>query len=216
MEKYRDDLKKEKAARMKKERQEQVDGNRQFREEEMRKKRQEEKSMMNQIKEELERERKQTEDEKLQKKLHMNKILVQSEEERRIKAQKAKEDSQAEMDRCRAFNRALDEKDEAKRKEAEAKSDEQKRNLLKMKAIIEAQTKDSGEQNEKLAAMQKAEADARAQAILQHREDRLKDMRQQNQAFLIHQMEENKMRKQQEADLNEVHAMILGAENRAF
>merc|ERR1712070_247050 len=129
-------------------------------------------------------------EDKLQRKMYMNKVVQESEEERRIMAQKRKDDSKAEMDRVRSFNRALDDKDEAKRKEAEAKDQEQKRNLLKMKKFLEAQAKDSGQANEMLAAEQKREADGRAMAIMQHREDKLKEMRQENQAFLLKQMEE--------------------------
>lgn len=216
MEKVRDEQRREKAARMKKEREEQVQSDRQTRDEQLRKKKEEEKDLMNKIAIELEKEKQKIEDAKMQKKMYMNKILLESEEERRVKALKAQEESKAEMDKTRAFNRSLDEKDEAKRKEAEAKAEEQKQNLLKMKAVLEKMEADTGEADQKLAFMQKAEADGRAQAIMQHREDRLREMRQENQAFLFQQMEEKRMQKQEDSDVSQFHAMLQGAENRAF
>lgn len=216
METDREEQRRDKAATMKKEREEQVMLNRKLREEEIRKRKQEEKDLVEKIAIELEKEKQRLADEKQKKKMHMNKILHESEEERRVKALKAKEDSKAEVERTRAFQERLDDQDEAKRKEAEKKEEEQKQNLLKMKAVMEAQIADNGAADQKLAEIQKREADGRANAIMQHREDRLKEMRQQNQAFLFQQMEEKRIRKEEEAVLTQLNADLAGAENRAF
>jgi len=216
MEKVREEQRRQKAAHMKKEREEQVLANRKIREEETRKKKEEEKDLVNKIQFELDKEKKKLAEEKLKKKAYMNKVQKESEEERRTLALKAKEDSKREMDKTREHNRSLDEKDEAKRKEDEAKEQKQKENLLKMKAVLARMESDKGEADQKLAFLQKAEADGRAQAIQDHKESRLREMRLENQAFLFAQIDEKKRRKKEDSELRQVHASIQGAECQAF
>merc|ERR1719420_665698 len=85
-----------------------------------------------------------------------------------------------------------------------------------MKIIVAQQSAQKGDLDQQLATRQKEEADNRAIAALQHKEERLKEMRQENQSFLFQQMHEKDMRKREEKNVKALQAEILQAETKSF
>merc|ERR1719262_2051516 len=114
------------------------------------------------------------------------------------------------------YNKMLDAQDEAKKKEAEVRREKQVQLAEKMKVIVAQQNASKGDLDQQLASRQKEEADSRAMAAIQYKEDRLREMRMQNQAFLFQQMAEKEERKQNEKDLKKLQADILEAETKSF
>merc|ERR1719262_1476873 len=112
------------------------------------------------------------------------------------------------------YNKMLDAQDEAKKKEAEVRREKQVQLAEKMKVIVAQQNASKGDLDQQLASRQKEEADARAVAAIQYKEDRLREMRMQNQAFLFQQMAEKEERKKNEKDLKRLQADILEAETK--
>jgi hypothetical protein len=164
----------------------------------------------------VEKDKKQAEEQKQTKKQAMFKLLKESGEETRSKNEQRRKQVQEEIESMKEYNKMLDAQDAAKKKEVEVRRVKQVQLAEKMKVIVAQQNASKGDLDQQIATMQKEEADGRAIAALQFKEDRLKEMRMQNQAFLFQQMAEKEERKKEEKELKMLQAEILQEETKSF
>jgi hypothetical protein len=216
MEKVKKDRDKAKAEDMKEAREEQVNHLRKLRADEVKKKKDEDMELVQKVAVEVEKEKQQAEEKKQANKQAMFKLLKESGEERRVKEEKRRKQVQDEIENMKEYNKMLDAQDDRKKVEAAQRREKQVELAEKMKVIVAQQNASKGDLDQQLATRQKEEADARAVACIQYKEDRLREMRMQNQAFLFQQMAEKEERKQNEKDLKKLQADILEAETKSF
>lgn len=216
MEEMKKEQDKAKAASMKASREEQVCHLRKLRAEEAKKKKDEDLELVEKVAVEVEKDKKQAEEQKQTKKQAMFKLLKESGEETRSKNEQRRKQVQEEIESMKEYNKMLDAQDAAKKKEVEVRRVKQVQLAEKMKVIVAQQNASKGDLDQQIATMQKEEADGRAIAALQFKEDRLKEMRMQNQAFLFQQMAEKEERKKEEKELKMLQAEILQEETKSF
>jgi len=214
MEQTKKDHEKAKAEDMKQAREEQVIHLRKLRAEEAKKKKDEDMDLAQKVAVEVEKEKKQAEEKKEAHKQAMFKLLKESDHESRTKRERMRKQAQEEIEHMREYNKKMDAQDDKKKTEAAKKRADQVVLAEKMKVIVAEQSKSKGNEDQELANRQKEEADSRANAAIQYKEDRLREMRMQNQAFLFQQMAEKEERKKNEKDLKRLQADILEAETK--
>lgn len=216
MEKAKKQMEFERATVMKHAREEQVIMERQIKAAERKKKKDEDDELVEKIAIELEKENKAAEQKKQKNKEAMFKLLQESTEQARAKEVKKKKDNEAEIENMKEYNKVLDAQDDKRKKEAEVRKEKQVELSEKMKVIVAQQQATKGDLDQQLANRQKAEADARAVAALQHKEERLREMRHANQAFLFQQMAEKQDRRNADKEMKQLQAEILEAEMASY
>merc|ERR1711918_287919 len=97
-----------------------------------------------------------------------------------------------------------------------ARMDKQKALMEKMKENVQKQQKAKGDEDARRAAKQKEEADARAIEMERNKEAKLKEMRNDTQAFLFKQMAEKDEKKEQALELKRLQASILEADTQEY
>merc|ERR1719265_372721 len=205
-----------KADAMKEAREEQVCHLRKLRADAVQKAKDEDIEMVQKVAAEVEKEKKLAEDRKQANKEVMFKLLKESSEQVKVKTEKKLKAAREEIEEIKKYNEVLDAQDELRQKEVQKRREKQVELAEKMKEIVAQQKVSSGNEDQILANKQKEEADGRAIAALKHKEDRLREMRMENQAFLFQQMKEKEDRKKEEKDLKAMQAQILEAEQKTF
>merc|ERR1719456_318993 len=94
--------------------------------------------------------------------------------------------------------------------------DKQKALMEKMKENVQKQQQAKGDEDNRRAAKQKEEADARAIEMERNKEAKLRQMRLETQDFLFAQMEEKEGRKEQAYELKRLQAHILDADTKEY
>merc|ERR1711904_288638 len=85
-----------------------------------------------------------------------------------------------------------------------------------MKENVQKQQQKKGDEDARRAAKQKEEADARAIEMERNKEEKLKQMRHETQAFLFKQMAEKDEKKEQALELKRLQASILEADTQEY
>merc|ERR1711904_479010 len=114
------------------------------------------------------------------------------------------------------YNRILDQQEEMRAQELQARMDKQKALMEKMKENVQKQQQKKGEKDARRAAKQKEEADARAIEMERNKEAKLKEMRYDTQSFLFKQMAEKDEKKGQALELKRLQASILEADTQEY
>merc|ERR1719217_1453240 len=114
------------------------------------------------------------------------------------------------------YNRILDQQEEMRAQELQARMDKQKALMEKMKENVQKQQKAKGDEDARRAAKQKEEADARAIEMERNKEERLKQMRHETHNFLFKQMAEKDEKKEQALELKRLQASILEADTQEY
>merc|ERR1719316_178975 len=114
------------------------------------------------------------------------------------------------------YNRILDQQEEMRAQELQARMDKQKALMEKMKENVQKQQKKKGDEDARRAAKQKEEADARAIEMERNKEEKLKQMRHETQNFLFKQMAEKDEKKEQALELKRLQASILEADTQEY
>merc|ERR1719456_1696571 len=94
--------------------------------------------------------------------------------------------------------------------------DKQKILMERMKENVVKQQQAKGDEDNRRAAKQKEEADARAIEMERNKEAKLRQMRLETQDFLFAQMEEKEGRKEQAYELKRLQAHILDADTKEY
>jgi hypothetical protein len=131
-------------------------------------------------------------------------------EEQRMKQQ------ELDMEAMKEYNRIPDQQEEMRAQELQARMDKQKALMEKMKENVMKQQQAKGDEDALRAERQKAEADARAVEMDRNKQEKLKAMRGDTQAFLFKQMAEKDERKRQALELKRLQATILEVDTNEY
>merc|ERR1712151_40040 len=116
----------------------------------------------------------------------------------------------------REYNRILDEQEEQRAEELAARMARQKDLMEKLQENVAAQAKDAGDNDAKRANMQQAEMDRHYFEAEKTKMQRLKQMRLENQAYLLRQMGEKDGRKEEDRSLANIQAQILEKDTEEY
>merc|ERR1711985_190475 len=120
------------------------------------------------------------------------------------------------MEAMKEYNRILDQQEEMRAQELQARMDKQKALMEKMKENVQKQQQKKGDEDARRAQKQKEEADARAIEMERNKEAKLKEMRHDTQSFLFKQMAEKDEKKGQALELKRLQASILEADTQEY
>merc|ERR1711985_195258 len=132
------------------------------------------------------------------------------------KAEQASKQQALDMEAMKEYNRILDQQEEMRAQELQARMDKQKALMEKMKQNVQKQQQKKGDEDARRAQKQKEEADQRAIEMERNKEAKLKEMRHDTQAFLFKQMAEKDEKKGQALELKRLQASILEADTQEY
>jgi hypothetical protein len=193
----------------KSDRDEQLNFERKLKSEELDRKKNEESNLVDKIVTEMEQEQRKFERKKLQTKAAMRKVFEENNEDQRKREEQRKEQAQKEAEAMREYNRILDEQEEKRAEELAARMARQKDLMEKLQANVAAQAKDAGDNDAQRANAQQAEMDRHYFEAEKTKMQRLKQMRLENQAYLLRQMGEKDGRQDEERTLANIQSQIL-------
>jgi len=197
-------------------RDEQLAFERKLKEEELSKKKSEESNLVEKIVTEMEMEQRKYERKKAQQKAAMRKVFEENAEDQRKREQQRQEQMAAEAEAMREYNRILDEQEQQRADELAARMARQKNLMEKLQANVAAQAKDAGDNDAQRANAQQAEMDRHYFEAEKTKQQRLKQMRLENQAYLLRQMGEKDGRKEEERTLANIQASILERDTEEY
>merc|ERR1712060_1528 len=208
-EQARDEEKKNKLMREKQDRDEQLNFERKMKDEELQKKKDEESNLVDKIVNEMEAEQKKFEKKKEQTKKNMRKVFEENNADQARRAQEKKMQMEQEAAALKEYARVLDEQEEQRNQEMQARLQRQNELMAKLQANVDGIKKGAGDNDAKRAAAQQEEMDRHFFEAEKVKQNRLQQMRLENQAYLMKQMDEKDARKEDERDLQNIQAQIL-------
>merc|ERR1712151_898197 len=177
-------------------------------------KKDEESALVEKIITEMETEQRKFEKKKAQQKQAMRAVFEENMEDQR--KQQRQEQMEREAEAMREYNRILDEQEEQRAEEMANRMSRQKELMDKLQANVTAQAKDAGDNDAKRANLQQAEMDRHYFEAEKTKMQRLKQMRLENQAYLLRQMGEKDSRKEEERTLANIQAQILEKDTEEY
>eukprot|EP00429_Kryptoperidinium_foliaceum_P116993 CAMPEP_0176297658 /NCGR_PEP_ID=MMETSP0121_2-20121125/58838_1 /TAXON_ID=160619 /ORGANISM="Kryptoperidinium foliaceum, Strain CCMP 1326" /LENGTH=605 /DNA_ID=CAMNT_0017638859 /DNA_START=54 /DNA_END=1871 /DNA_ORIENTATION=- len=216
MEREREEEKQNKIMREKADRDLQLEYERKLKNEEMERKKNEEAQLVSKIVDEMETEQKKFERKKAQQRKSMRKVF----EENALDQQKRKQEKQEQMAKeaqaMKDYARAMEEQEEKRQQEMNARIERQNNLMSKLQANVDNKKKNAGDNDAARAAAQQEEMDRHFFEAENVKQNRLKQMRLENQAYLLRQMEEKDMRGQDEKELQNIQAHILSRDSDEY
>merc|ERR1712194_341296 len=201
MEQSRDEEKKGKLQREKQDRDEQLNFERKLKDEEMQKRKDEESNLVKKIVNEMEAEQKKFEKKKEQTKKNMRKVFEENNADQARRAEDKKLQMEQEADALKEYARVLDEQEEQRTNEMQARLQRQNDLMKKLQANVDGIKKGAGDNDAARAAAQQDEMDRHFFEAEGVKQNRLKQMRLENQSYLLRQVDEKDGRKEDERDL---------------
>eukprot|EP00913_Durusdinium_trenchii_P003198 g2958.t1 len=120
-----------------------------------------------------------------------------------------KEATEKEAETMKEYNRLLDEQEEQRAHELAARMERQSELMKKLQENVDTVKKGAGDNDAQRAALQAEEQDRHYFEAESVKQNRLQQMRLENQAYLLKQMEEKDSRKNEEKYLQQIQAAIL-------
>lgn len=216
MEQLREEERHQKLMREKQDRDEQLNFERRMKEEELRKKKDEESLLVDKIVNEMEAEQRKFERKKEQTKKQMRKVFEENTQDQAKRAQEMKTQAEREAAALKEYARVLDEQEEQRAAETQARVARQNELMAKLQANVDGIKKGAGDNDAARANAQQEEMDRHFFEAESVKQRRLKQLRLENQAYLLRQMEEKDMRKDDEKDLQNIQAHILGRDTEEY
>mmetsp|Transcript_27408 Transcript_27408/g.65142 ORF Transcript_27408/g.65142 Transcript_27408/m.65142 type:complete len:506 (-) Transcript_27408:97-1614(-) len=176
---------------------------------ELQKKKDEESSLVEKIVNEMETEQRRYEKKKEQTKRAMRKVFQENMEDQRRRDIAKKEATEKEAETMKEYNRILDEQEEQRAQELAARMERQSELMKKLQENVDSVKKGAGDNDAQRAMLQAEEQDRHYFEAESVKQGRLAQMRQENQAYLLKQMEEKDSRKNEEKYLQHIQAQIL-------
>jgi len=207
---------KHKLMKEKRDRDEQLEFERRLKTEELQKKKDEESNLVDKIVTEMEGEQRKFEKKKTQTKANMRKVFEENMEDQRKREQQRQEQLQRESEAMKEYNRILDEQEEQRAEELASRMERQKSLMEKLQANVAAQAKDAGDNDAQRANAQQAEMDRHYFEAEKTKMQRLKQMKLENQAYLLRQMGEKDGRGEEERGLSNIQAQILDKDTEEY
>lgn len=215
-EQAREEEKHMKLHREKQDRDEQLNFERKLKAEEVTKRKDEEASLVQKIITEMEAEQKRFEKKKDQTKRAMRKVFEENMEDQQKRISNKKEQMERESQNMREYNRILDEQEEQRAEEMSQRMARQAELMKKLEANVEGIKKGAGDNDAQRALAQADEQDKHFFEAESVKQARLKQMRHENQAYLMKQMSEKGMRKDEERQLQAIQAAILERDSEEY
>jgi hypothetical protein len=212
----REEEKKFKLMKEKSDRDEQLAFEKKLKAEELQKKKDEEEALVEKIVNEMEAEQLKFEKKKVAQRKAMKKVFEENQLDQEKQAVQRQEQMAKEADAMREYNRILDEQEAQRAAELEARLAKQKDLMEKLQANVSAQAKDAGDNDAKRANAQQAEMDRHYFEAEHTKMTRLKQMRLENQNYLLRQMGEKDGRKDEEKMLSNIQAQILEKDTEEY
>eukprot|EP00933_Yihiella_yeosuensis_P069653 TRINITY_DN763_c1_g1_i1.p1 TRINITY_DN763_c1_g1~~TRINITY_DN763_c1_g1_i1.p1 ORF type:complete len:491 (+),score=142.70 TRINITY_DN763_c1_g1_i1:174-1646(+) len=198
-----------KTMREKKERDEQFNYEKQLKAEEEDKRKREEGQLVQKVIDEMEAEQKRHEKKKEQTKRTMKKVFEENAADQAAKQKAQKEAETAERIRMKEYNRILDEQEQQRAEELAQRMARQAELVKKLQDTMDGGKKGGADNDVARAAAQQDEMDRHFFEAENVKQNRLKQMRLENQAYLLKQMEDKDCRKDEDKYLQTVQAQIL-------
>lgn len=208
-EQIRQDEKQERVMKEKSDRDAQLQYERKLKDEETQKRKDEEASLVEKIVNEMETEQRRYERKKEQTKKAMRKVFEENMEDQRKRDKAKKEAMEKEAETIKEYNRLLDEQEEQRAQELSARMERQADLMKKLLENVDTVKKGAGDNDAQRAALQAEEQDRHYFEAESVKQNRLQQMRFENQAYLLKQMEEKDSRKNEDKYLQQIQAQIL-------
>lgn len=207
---------KQKLQREKKDRDEQLAYERLLKDEAAGKKKEEEAQLVDKIVTEMEAEQVRFEKKKIEVKKSMRKVFEENckDQEKRQAAIVAQQEKDAAA--MKEYNRILDEQEEQRAEELANRMERQKNLMEKLQANVQEQAAQAGDNDAKRAKAQQDEMDRHYAEAERVKQQRLKQLRLETQAYLFKQMAEKDGRKNDDKDLQNIQSMILERDTEEY
>lgn len=209
MEQQRDDEKRSKLMREKQDRDEQLNFERKLKDEDLRKKKDEEANLVDKIVNEMEAEQKKFEKKKEKTRKGMRKVFEENNADQARREDDRKDQMEKEAVALKEYARVLDEQEEQRNQEMQARLKRQNDLMAKLQANVDGIKKGAGDNDAARASAQQEEMDRHFFEAEGVKQTRLKQMRLENQSYLLKQMDEKDYRKEDDRDLQNIQAQIL-------
>jgi len=206
----------QKLQREKKDRDEQLAYERQLKDEAANKKKEEEAALVDKIVTEMEAEQVRYEKKKIETKKSMKKVFEENAADQRKREAARIEQQEKDAAAMKEYNRILDEQEEQRAEELANRMARQKALMEKLQANVAQQAKESGDNDAKRANAQQEEMDRHYAEAERVKQQRLKQLRLETQAYLFKQMAEKDSRKNDEKDLQNIQAQILERDTEEY
>jgi len=180
-----------------------------MKDEELQKKKQEESNLVDKIVNEMEAEQRKFEKKKEQTKKNMRKVFEENNADQARRAQEKKDQMEREAMALKEYARVLDEQEEQRAAEMQARLQRQNELMAKLQANVDGIKKGAGDNDAARANAQQDEMDRHFFEAEKVKQNRLQQMRLENQSYLLKQMDEKDARKEDERDLQNIQAQIL-------
>merc|ERR1719296_736599 len=182
---------------------------RKLKEEDVTKKKSEEANLVQKIVNEMEAEQKKFEKKKEQTKKSMRKVFDENNADQARRDAERQQDKEREAAALKEYARVLDEQEEQRQAEMQARLQRQNELMAKPQANVDGIKKGAGDNDAARAAAQQDEMDRHFFEAETVKQNRLKQMRLENQSYLLRQMDDKDCRKEDERDLQDIQAQIL-------
>jgi len=209
MEVARAEEKSSKLMREKSDRDQQLAFERKLKNEDVERKKNEESNLVYKIVNEMEAEQKKFEKKKEQTKKNMRKVFDQNNADQAKKDEAKEADKQREAAALKEYARVLDEQEEQRTAEMKARMTRQNDLMAKLQANVDGIKKGAGDNDAARASAQQEEMDRHFFEAETVKQTRLKQMRLENQSYLLKQMDDKDGRKEDDRDLQDIQAQIL-------
>merc|ERR1719482_1947801 len=207
---------KQKLMREKKDRDEQLAYERQLKDEAANKKKEEEAQLVDKIVNEMEAEQVRFEKKKIETKKSMKKVFEENAQDQIKRQQAIKEQQEKDAAAMAEYNRILDEQEEQRAEELANRMERQKALMDKLQANVAQQAKEAGDNDHLRAKMQADEQEKHYAEAERIKQERLKQLRLETQAYLFKQMAEKDNRKNEEKDLQNIQSQILERDTEEY
>jgi len=215
-EQVREEEKHDKIQKEKADRDAQMQYEQELKAQDMQKRKTEESSLVEKIVTEMEQEQRRFEKKKEQTKKQMRKVFEENMEDQRKRNEEKKRAMEEEAERMKEFNRILDEQEEQRAGELAERMEKQAALMKKLQENTENAKKGAGDNDAQRAAAQQDEQDRHFFEAESVKQNRLAQMRLENQAYLLKQMEEKDGRKGEEKYLQHIQARILEKDTEEY
>mmetsp|Transcript_138053 Transcript_138053/g.251290 ORF Transcript_138053/g.251290 Transcript_138053/m.251290 type:complete len:501 (+) Transcript_138053:81-1583(+) len=207
---------KQKHMREKRDRDEQLAYEQRLKDEAAKRKQLEDAFLVNKIVNELEADQRRYAKKKMETKKAMRKMYEDSLEDQRRRNQAMLDEKERDASNMREYTRILEEQEEQRAEELAARLQRQKDLMAKIQANVAAQATNARDNDALRAAKQQEEMDAHYFEAERIKQQRLKQMRLDTQAYLFKQMAEKDARREEEKELQSIQAQIQKKDTQEY
>jgi hypothetical protein len=216
MEKVREAEKKDKVVKEKIARDEQTNYNREVRKQIQDQKQHEEAKLITKIVEEMQEEQEKQEVAKEEAKKAMMKVYHANQEDLKNKAVALQEQRKRDADALVEYAKAQDAEEKRRAAELQGRMDKQQELMGKLMDSVQTIKQSAGSEDYKRALLQQEEMDHHYQKAEDTKQNRLKQMRLENQQYLLRQIEEKAGRGEDDKYLQEIQCMIQERDTQEY